>query len=115
MIDKSLSRDAVIFGFSHLRSPQSTLAFGGDGAEMEITPRARAALSELISAGYAAQAPADTSIPGREYYQGTMKEPSLGRLAQGLGINPFAIEDDFVPFQRKSPVEPTIEAADPSP
>lgn len=77
----SLSRHAIIFGLGYLNGPRCKLSFGGEGAKMGITPRARAALDELIAAGYAETAPPADQIPGREHYRGTTAEPRLGQLA----------------------------------
>jgi hypothetical protein len=71
---------------------------------MEITPRARAALNELLSAGYAAPCRADDQIPGREHYAGVATDPhhhSLGELAKAFGINLFGGDDDWVAFRKK--------------
>ncbi|MFG6082880.1 hypothetical protein ACEUZ9_004112 [Paracoccus litorisediminis] len=99
----TLSKDALIFGLGFLRFPKSKLSFGGEGAKMEITERARAALDELLASGYAVSADADTSIPGREYYRGTTQEPSLGHLAQEAGLNPFDPGKDWEAFRKKQP------------
>lgn len=84
-----LSEDAIIFGFAYLSHSKHKLSFGGEGATMEITPRARAALNELLAAGYAEPAKADDQIRGREHYQGTDKEPRIMRQMQQAGINLF--------------------------
>lgn len=91
----SLSQKAIVFGIGLLRGPKSRLSFGGEGAEMRITEQGRAALDELLEAGYAEPAEPDTQIPGREYYRGTEKPwPE--------GFNPFAVDeiDDWVSFER---------------
>lgn len=88
----SLSTDALVFGLGLLRGPRSSLSFGGESAEMRITDRARAALDELISAGYAEPTEPDTSDPGRESYRGTRTEPHLGELAKRAGLDPFNLE-----------------------
>ena len=93
-----LSSDAIIFGLAYLRGPKSKLSFGGEGAKMAITPRARAALSELLAAGYAEPAQPDDSIPNRECYRGTEAEPHLGALAKAAGINPFDDEHRWRSF-----------------
>jgi hypothetical protein len=65
-----LSDDACVIGFSHFPSVKSTLSFGGDHAVMKITPRARAALDELISKGFVVACEALDGYPNREHYRG---------------------------------------------
>lgn len=101
-----LSTDALIFGIGYLNGPRARLSFGGEGAQMRITPRARAALDELIASGYAETADPDCQTPGREFYRGAAKEPHLGHLAREAGINPFGVER-WTSFERI--------AAEPSP
>ncbi|MBW3243425.1 hypothetical protein KUV57_12195 [Epibacterium sp. DP7N7-1] len=84
-----ISKDAIIFGIGYLRGPKSTLSFGGEGAKKRITARARAALDELLAAGYAEIAQPRDRIPGREHYRGTIQDPHLGQLAKEVGINVF--------------------------
>jgi hypothetical protein len=82
-----LSDDACVIGFGHFSSPKSTLSFGGDHAKMEITPRARAALNELIEHGFvAACAPLD-SYPNREHYRGVKTVHLL--MKDRPHLNPF--------------------------
>jgi hypothetical protein len=82
-----LSDDACVIGFGHFPSPKSTLSFGGDHAKMEITPRARAALNELIEHGFvAACAPLD-SYPNREHYRGVKTVHLL--MKDRPHLNPF--------------------------
>lgn len=88
-----LSIDAITFGLGFLRGPKSKLSFGGDGAKMGITPRARAALDELIAAGYAEPAKPDDQIPNREHYRGTDRDPHLGQLGAKAAIDP--LDDAF--------------------
>lgn len=87
-----VSTDALVFGLGYLRGPKARLSFGGETASMRITDRARAALNELIAAGYAEPADPDTSDPGRESYRGTLMEPHLGALAKAAGMDPFNLE-----------------------
>jgi hypothetical protein len=87
-----LSTDALIFGLGYLNGPRARLSFGGEGAEMRITPRARAALDELIAGGYAEAAKPDCQTPGREFYQGVRTDPHLGELAKAAGIDPWNME-----------------------
>lgn len=84
-----LSDDALVFGLGHLNGPKQSLSFGGDGAMMAITPRARDALNELIAAGYAKVAEPTDQIPNREFYRGTDIEPHLGAVAKERGFNLF--------------------------
>ena len=87
-----LSIDALVFGIGFLRSPKSKLSFGGDGAEYRITDRARAALNELLAAGYAESAAPYDQIPNREHYQGKDNRPSLSELARDAGLSPWELE-----------------------
>jgi len=72
-----LSKDALVFGLSYLNGPNARLSFGGEGAAYAITPRARAALDELLAAGFAEVAAPSDQIPGREHYQGCARMPRL--------------------------------------
>lgn len=85
-----LSDDALVFGFSYLSHAGCTLAFGGHHAEQEITPRARAALDELLAAGAVEVSEPTDQWPGREYYRG--KEP-IGPMMKDRNLNPFDDED----------------------
>jgi hypothetical protein len=67
---EELSDDACVIGFSHFPSVKSTLSFGGDHAKMEITPRARAALDELILKGFVVACEPLDSYQNREHYRG---------------------------------------------
>lgn len=97
-----LSKDAIIFGLAYLHGSGRKLSFGGEGAQLKITERARAALNELISAGYAETANADDQIKGREHYQGVNKSPHLGLLAKETGIDPFGDEMRWDTFVKRS-------------
>jgi hypothetical protein len=88
----SISTDALIFGLGYLKGPRSRLSFGGEGAEMRITPRAREALDELVAGGFAETAKPDCQIPGRESYRGISTDPHLGELAKAYGIDPWNME-----------------------
>ena len=81
-----LSDDALVFGFAYLNHPGCTLAFGGDHAEKEITPRARAALDELLDAGAVIASEATDQWPNREYYRGNVP---IGPLMKDRGLNPL--------------------------
>jgi hypothetical protein len=87
-----LSNDAIIFGIGHLNGGRATLSFGGVGAKMKITDRARAALNELLSAGYAEVDRPDNGWKDREGYRGVNMAPHLGALLRGAGIDPFNID-----------------------
>lgn len=101
-----ISRDALILGFGFLSSPKATMSFGGEGAEKEITPRARRALNELLAKGYAEKAKPYDQIPGREHYRGTNKDfRDAGRYYQ---YNPFQAELEFTLFRRIAPGEPVM-------
>lgn len=65
---RTLSDDALTFGFAHFGAVGSTLSFGGDYANMEITPRARAALNELLDAGFVVANEPQDQWPNREDY-----------------------------------------------
>lgn len=97
----TLSTDALIFGLGYLNGPKAKLSFGGEGAKMEITPRARAALNELLAAGYAEVTAPDDQIPGREHYRGTNVDPHLGELARAAKLNPFDPDYKWTTFARK--------------
>lgn len=99
MTDKVLSRDAVIFGLAYLNGPKRKLSFGGEGAKKAITDRARAALDELLAAGYAKKLPAQDGIRDREHYMGALVEVTLGQIAKARGdIDPLTLNRDFVCF-----------------
>ena len=68
--EMKMTDDAIVFGFGYLASPNSKLSFGGDGAEYEITPRARVALDLLLANGFAKKIDPDDQIPNREAYKG---------------------------------------------
>lgn len=67
---------------------------------MAITDRARAALNELLAAGYAEPAEPDDQIKGREYYQGTMQDPFIGDLANARGLDFFGDESRWPSFSK---------------
>lgn len=87
-----ISMDALVFGLAYLRGPNCKLSFGGEGATMRITDRARAALTELLAAGYAEVAKPDDQIIGREHYRGTGTDPHLGLIGQQQGLDPFNLD-----------------------
>lgn len=96
----TISRDAIIFGMGYLRGPKSKLSFGGAGAEMQITDRARSALNELLAAGLAEPCEPYDQWPGREHYQG--RGDGVVVAAKEMGYNPFTIppEDEWPCFVR---------------
>lgn len=81
-----LTVDAVIFGLAYLNGPKATLSFGGAGAKMRITDRAREALDCLIAEGFAVLSEPTDSIVGREHYRGTGQ---LWAVAKEMKIDPF--------------------------
>jgi hypothetical protein len=83
----TLSDDACVIGFAYFPSAKSTLSFGGDHAKKVITPRARAALDELISGGFVAACEPLDGWPNREHYQGV--EPVQHLLKDRPHLNPF--------------------------
>lgn len=85
-----LSDDALVFGFSYLNHSGCTLSFGGDNASKQITPRARAALEELLANGVVEVAEPTDSWPGREYYRGKV---AIGPMMKRRGLNPFNDKD----------------------
>ena len=96
----ALSNDALIFGLAYLNGPRSKLSFGGDGAQMAITDRARAALNELIESGYVEPAKPDDQIKGREHWRGVSKDPHLGELAQAAEIDFFDKANGWPTFSK---------------
>ena len=95
----SLSVDAIIFGFGLLNGPKMKLSFGGDGAKFRITDRARRAINELISEGYAKNTEPSDSIPNREHYVGVERDLHLGFIAREIGLNPFDIANSWTTFE----------------
>lgn len=94
----TLSTDALTFGFAYVNGSKRSVAFGGDGTKMKITPRARDALTELIDAGYVEATPPTESIPNREYYRGVDKIPSLGAVAKSDRYDPFGQDNNWNVF-----------------
>lgn len=95
----TLSKDAIIFGLGFLNGPRARLSFGGMHAEKRITARARAALAELIGAGYAESCDPDFFDTGREGYRGVNQTPSLGALARETGIDLFDTKNRWAAFE----------------
>jgi hypothetical protein len=96
-----LSLDAIIFGMGHLNGPRAKLSFGGDGVQMAITPRARAALTELLNAGYAEKIAGEDARPRREHYRGANADPHLGLLLKASGVDPFKM-DSWPAFEKST-------------
>ena len=92
----TVTKDAIIFGLAYLNGPKAKLSFGGEGATMEITPRARDALNCLISNGYAETSKPDDQIKGREHYRCAKND--LGLLAKAEQIDPFSMEYCWTTF-----------------
>jgi hypothetical protein len=108
-----LSHDAIIFGMGHLNGAKACLSFGGDGAEMKITDRARAALNELLAAGYAKAEGGLNRWVGREYYRGVWLDPTLGELCREAEIDPLK-SVSWATFERVG-APPPDEQADSAP
>lgn len=96
----TLSNDAIIFGMAFLNGPKSKISFGGDGAEYSITPRAQAALDELVAAGYAAKCEPSDQIPNRHHFVGV---GHLWAIAKERNIDPFSVSNTWVTFSKKEP------------
>lgn len=100
---QEMTDDAYVFGVSFFPSRNSTLLFGGDHATMEITPRGRAALTELVRNGFVEPCEPLDGWPGREQYRSLL---GVRIPTDRKHLNPFALErDDFkwTIFQKKEP------------
>jgi hypothetical protein len=104
MKPENLSDDAIRIWLAHFMNPKSTLRFGGDHAQMEITPRAREALDQLIEVGAVETIPADDQQPNREHYGSTGMD-LRDQLRQREHLNPFKDTEDFVSFRKKDDAE----------
>jgi hypothetical protein len=100
MTDHVLSADAIVFGAAYLPTAYCSLSFGGEEAEYQITPRARAALDELIAAGFAVQIDGNDAIAGREHYRGA--DHGLGKIAQASGIDFFGEQARWTTFVKRA-------------
>lgn len=101
MIDTSqLSDDAMQVWMAFFLNPKSTLRFGGDHAEMEITPEARLALDELITIGAVKPVESDDQWPGREHY-GSGNVSLRKELQKRPHLYPFTREESIVVFRKK--------------
>lgn len=103
MKPKDLSDNALILWAAHFISAKSTLSFGGCHAEMEITPKCREALIELLEIGAAKTIPPTDSWPGRECYGGTGLD--LSQEMERRGIHPFDERFTLITFRKKQPVQ----------
>lgn len=108
---EDLSDDAIRLWISFFRTRESTLRFGGDHAAMEITPRAREALDQLIDIGAVQTIPADDQHPNREHYGGTEME-LFREVGKRSHLNPFQDKEEFVSFRKKG--DTSFEAGQPS-
>jgi hypothetical protein len=104
---KDLSDNAMRFWLACFMNPKSTLSFGGDHAEMAITPEARAALDELLAAGAVKPIPPTDQWPGREYY-GAGSLDLRPELRSRPHLNPFEDTDRMILFAK---IRQTAEAA----
>ncbi len=107
MQPQDLSDNALRLWSAYFLTPGNTLRFGGDHAEMAITPEAREALEELLAAGAAQLIPADDQWPGREHYGATDLDLRAICIERGGGTSELAFkwltETEFVTFRKKHP------------
>lgn len=103
---KDLSDNAIKFWFCYFQSPDSTLRFGGDHAEMEITPTGREALDQLLAVRAVKSTEPDDQWPGREHYGATKIDLWEVAIARGGGTPEKAFawlsEGEFAPFRKKA-------------
>ena len=97
-----MTDDALRLWLAFFMRERSTLRFGGDNAGMEITPRARVALDELIGMGAVQTVPADDQWPNREHYGSTGLDLRPELLARPH-LNPFTDTEEFISFRKKEP------------
>ena len=69
MRTSDFSDDAIMIWCCYFRGARDTLRFGGEGAKMRITDRAREALTQLLDHRVAIPITPDCIWPGREHYQ----------------------------------------------
>lgn len=103
MNPEDLSDDAIRLYLAHFLNPKSTLRFGGDHAQKEITPRAREALDQLLEIGAAQTIEPDDQWPNREHYGSTGMD-LRDQLRQREHLNPFKDTEEFITFRNKSDV-----------
>ena len=96
-----LSDNALRLWAGYFLNPKSTLRFGGEGAEMEITPEARAALDELLAVGAVRPVEPDSVWPGREHY-GSGEVLLHEELKARPRLHPFVDRTEFVSFRKKA-------------
>lgn len=100
---KSLSDHALLVWFGYFLTPKHTLSFGGEAAEMAITPECRAALNELVEFGAVRPVGAKAGDPvGRERF-GATTTCLRDEIKKRSGNDPFdwAQKNDFVNFAKK--------------
>ncbi len=95
----ALSEDALMMWVGFFRSPGSTLRFGGDHADMEITEEGRAALNELLEVGAAQPTDPDDQWPGREHYASCGLDLSQEFISRDL--DPFSPSKVSTVFRKK--------------
>jgi hypothetical protein len=109
MQPSSLSDEAIKLWHCYFRGRKNTLRFGGDHAQMEITPLARKALTELLEVGAVEPIEPDDQWPGREHYGATEMDLTALSLERGGGTHEKAFrwltEGDFVTFKKKPGAE----------
>lgn len=91
----TLTDDAIILGLGFLNGPKATLEFGGPGAQMRITNRARAALTNLVLCGFAEQVDPNQPKGAREKYRG---KDDITTIARARRVNPLADENRWPAF-----------------
>lgn len=102
---EDVSDNAIKLWSCYFLTPGNTLRFGGDHAEMEITPMARAALDELLAAGAVEPVQPDNQWPGREHYGATEMDLRPVAVERGGGTSESAfkwlMEKEFITFTKK--------------
>lgn len=96
-----ISMDALILWASYFLMGKSKLQFGGDGAENQITDRARAALNELLKVGAVKRAEPDSVWYNREYYSSTdmsLREEFVKRA--GTDLFEFIEKNSYEMFEK---------------
>lgn len=102
MQPSDLSDGAVRLWAGFFLNGKSTLRFGGDGAEYQITPEARKALDELIAVGAVVAVEPDCEWPNREHYgAGEVNlHPVLMQRVEGFDAFEWLRGDDQPVFRR---------------
>lgn len=101
MKTENLSDNALRLWMCFFPTAKSTLSFGGDHAEMEITEDARKALNELLEIGAAEVSEPTDSWPNREHYKGGDFRLS-DELRKRPHLNPFKDKVEFISFTKKA-------------